>query len=213
MSYDTTKLSQVVSSIEGQGPAVWTYANIANDTLATILGAGYVSDASKKGIKVGDIILVASGAQNSAIYGSPSTVDVGEANDFAANPATVMLQLSSISGGAGTLVPVVAADLDTTETASTGSTLSAYGLSIISSTAAQAYQLPAPIPGVRKTLVKTSSSTAVQTVSSTLGGTAATFGLSGVLLTFSAADQSIILEGVTTTKWQIVSNVGTVTVS
>jgi len=85
--------------------------------------------------------------------------------------------------------------------------------SIISSTAAQAYALPAPFPGLMKTIVKTSSSTAVQTVSATAGGSTSTIGLTGVTLTFSAADQSVILMGVAANKWQIVSNVGSVTVS
>jgi UDP-N-acetylmuramyl tripeptide synthase len=84
---------------------------------------------------------------------------------------------------------------------------------LITSTAAQAYALPAPVIGAELTVLKTSSSTAVQTISATLGGTAATIGLSGVTLTFSAADQSVILRGVSATKWQIASNVGSVTVS
>lgn len=213
MGYDTTKLSLLVQSIENGGQSIWGYTNSANDTIGTILGAAYVSDALKKGAKVGDIVIVGSGAVNTQLTASPTTVDVGEVSDFAANPTSVMLQFSAISNGAGTLVPVIAPDLDAAEVASTGSTLSAFGVSEINSTAAQAYALPAPIRGIRKTIVKTSSSTAVQTVSATLGGTAATIGLSGVTLTFNAADQSVILEGVSATKWQIVSNVGSVAVS
>lgn len=100
-----------------------------------------------------------------------------------------------------------------TETASTAAALAVGLTSIISSTAAQAYATPAPVAGLLKAIVKTSSSTAVQTVSATLGGSTSTFGLTGVTLTFSAADQAVILFGVSSNKWEIVSNVGSVTVS
>ncbi len=99
------------------------------------------------------------------------------------------------------------------ETATTASTLSAYLTSEITSTAAQAYILPAPIAGLLKTIIKTSSSTAVQTASATLGGTTSTIGLAGVTLTFTLNDQSITLLGLSGTKWQVISNVGSVTVS
>lgn len=104
-------------------------------------------------------------------------------------------------------------NLANAETASTGSTLSQWVASMISSTAAQAYALPAPAAGLIKTIVKLSSSTAVQTVSATLGGVAATIGLTGVTLTFSAADQVVVLAGVSANKWEILVNTGSVTVS
>lgn len=163
--------------------------NSSADTLATIAVAGYFANvANLNRMAVGDLIY-AVGSDQSAWF-----------------------KVTVVAATTGS-VTLAGADTDAAVVASTGSTLPNFGEIIISSTAAQAYALPAPVIGAELTILKTSSSTAVQTVSSTLGGTAATIGLTGVTLTFSAADQSIILRGVSSTKWQIASNVGTVTVS
>lgn len=164
--------------------------NSSADTLATIAAAGYFANtANANRMAVGDLIY-AVGSDNAA-----------------------WLKVTVVAATTGSVTTAGAASTDAVLTASTGSTLPGYGEIIISSTAAQAYALPAPVIGAQLTILKTSSSTAVQTVSATLGGTAATIGLSGVTLTFSAADQSVILRGVSATKWQIASNVGSVTVS
>jgi len=210
MSYDTTKLSLVVQAIERGGAALYSLTTV--DPIGTVLGAGYVSDATKKGLRVGDLVLVSFGTLNTALTASPSSADVGAASDFASVPQNALLQVNSISSGAATLSASAANMVGPSYTASTGTTLG-YGNNIISSTAAQAYALPAPFAGAMLSITKTSSSTAVQTASSTLGGAADTIGLSGVTLTFSASDQSVILEGISSSKWQIVSNVGSVAVS
>jgi hypothetical protein len=163
--------------------------NSSADTLATIAAAGYFHNVTNLNRMAAGDVIYAVGSDQSA-----------------------WLKVSAVSA-AGSVTTVGAAKTDAVVTASTGSTLPGYGEIIISSTAAQAYALPAPVIGAELTILKTSSSTAVQTVSATLGGTAATIGLSGVTLTFSAADQSVVLRGVSATKWQIASNVGTVAVS
>jgi hypothetical protein len=180
------------------GLVLWSHGNDKKffrydssvDTLATIAAAGYFANtANASRLAVGDIVY-AVGSDNAAF-----------------------LKVTAVAATTGSVTTTGASKTDAVLTASTGSTLPGYGEILISSTAAQAYALPAPVIGAELTILKTSSSTAVQTVSSTLGGTAATIGLTGVTLTFSAADQSVILRGVSSTKWQIASNVGSVAVS
>jgi hypothetical protein len=179
------------------GLVLWAHGNdkkmfrydSSTDTFATIAAAGYFANtANLSRLSVGDVVYV-----------------VG-------SDGAGWLKVTAVAATTGS-VTTASTGASIVATASTASTLAATGVAVISSTAAQAYALPTPYPGARLTILKTSSSTAVQTVSSTLGGTAATIGLTGVTLTFSASDQSVILEGVTATKWQIASNVGSVTVS
>lgn len=55
MAYDGNKLSQRFGDFDG-GWNFWTYAH--TDTIATVNTAGYISDAAKRGMKVGDTVLV-----------------------------------------------------------------------------------------------------------------------------------------------------------
>lgn len=103
MAYDGNKLSLLVSSIEGQGPQIWSL--IGPDAINTVLGAGYISDATKRGMRVGDIVEVAAGTLNTAVYTAPTTADVGDGNDFASQPAQCRCVLASVSAGAGSLQP------------------------------------------------------------------------------------------------------------
>ena len=180
------------------GLVLWSHGNdkkffrydSATDTFATIAAAGYFANtANLSRLSVGDMVY-ANGSDTSGF-----------------------LKVTVVAATTGSVTTATVAGSDLLTTASTASTLPGSGAVVISSTAAQAYALPTPYPGAKLSIVKTSSSTAVQTVSSTLGGVAATVGLTGVTLTFSASDQSVILEGISATKWQITSNVGTVTVS
>lgn len=121
MAYDTKKLSLVVHTIERQGPSLWTY--VTSDSLATVLGAGYVSDAGNKGLRLGDIVFVGSGTFDTAIYpaSGASTKDVGGSSDFTADPLSLMCVVDSISAGAATLKSMRAAGI----TDSSGGTASA----------------------------------------------------------------------------------------
>lgn len=103
MAYVSDKLSLIVSTIEGQGPNLWNYPT--SDSLATVLGAGYISDATKKNLRIGDIVLVSTGTFNTAVYpaSGASTADVGEAADFTAAPSAEWFMVDSITTGAATL--------------------------------------------------------------------------------------------------------------
>lgn len=100
MAYAANSLSQVISTIEGSGPSVWTYYSA--DSIATICGAAYVSDAGKKNLRLGDLVLVQSGTLNTALTTSPTTTDEGEAANVSALSRSVMLQVTSISGSGAT---------------------------------------------------------------------------------------------------------------
>lgn len=164
--------------------------NSSADTMATIAAAGYFHNVTNANRMVAGDLIWAVGSD-----------------------ASGMLKVSAVTAAGSVTTLSAGAGADTITVASTASTLPASGTVQITSTAAQAYALPAPVPGQRLTIIKTSSSTAVQTLSSTLGGVAATIGLAGVTITWTAADQSLVLEGVTTTRWQTVSNVGSVSIA
>lgn len=103
MGYSSNKLSLRTGQIGGGGPRVWEY--FIADSLATICGAGYISDATKKGMLVGDTVMVYFATLNTTGPDqSPSTVARGQSSEFAANPTFATLSVSSISAGAATLL-------------------------------------------------------------------------------------------------------------
>lgn len=80
MTYATANLNLVSQTIEGStGTKIFRYTG--TDSLATVLGAGFVSDATKKGMLAGDTV----------IYDKTDTVSV------------FVLKVASISSGAATL--------------------------------------------------------------------------------------------------------------
>lgn len=79
---------------------MWCYRS--TDSLATIFGAGYVSDASKKGVKVGDLVLVVN----------------------AASSVVALVTVASITTGAATLQPLAATGGEVAVTTTTITTLS-----------------------------------------------------------------------------------------
>jgi hypothetical protein len=103
MAYDGNRLSCIVQTMENQGPSLWSY--ITADTLATVIAAGYLSDALKRGMRIGDRVMVAIGTLNTAVYPSSgaSTADVGEAADFTATPQYVELAVVSFTANAANL--------------------------------------------------------------------------------------------------------------
>lgn len=78
--YTSNTLSLMSVSPLAVGPQMWMYTT-TTDSEATVKGAGYISDATKKGMEKGDIVWVI----------NPST------------PAGYLLMCSAISSGAGTL--------------------------------------------------------------------------------------------------------------
>lgn len=102
MAYITNNLSLLSQSIEG-GRKRWQY--ITTDSIATVIGAGYFSDADKKRLAIGDIIEVFTGTlqttgvtEAAAVF--PATVGVG--SDFLTFPVHAILMVATISSGAAT---------------------------------------------------------------------------------------------------------------
>lgn len=94
---------------------------------------------------------------------------------------------------------------------STATLLKRYGLTILSSTAAKTYVLDAPVIGAYKEIVKSAGSTVIITVSVgtgvIVGGSTTT-----TKVLFNGQNDSVILRGVSTTKWHVVG-VNSVTLS
>ena len=104
MAYVTKNLSELFTPIGGAGQRWWSYWTA--DTIATVIGAGYVSDAGNKRMQVGDIVWVFSGTLNTTGADQvPSTHARGTVSEFASQPTFAVLQVSSITTGAATLVP------------------------------------------------------------------------------------------------------------
>lgn len=92
----------------------------------------------------------------------------------------------------------------------TGETLNNRGISVIeSTTTAPTYTMPTPAVGYVAKIVSNSSSTLTNIVTS---ATTIFFGVQGsnTTLTFPAVEAAVILEGISATRWAILSNVGTV---
>lgn len=102
MGYTSGNLSLRSGVIGGGAPRQWDY--FTADSLATVIGAGYISDATKKGLLLGDVVNVFSGTLNTALTASPSTADVGAVSRFSAAPSFGVFMVSAVSSGAATLV-------------------------------------------------------------------------------------------------------------
>ena len=95
-----------------------------------------------------------------------------------------------------------------TETASTGTNLVNYGLTELTSTAAKSYTLDAPVLGAYKEIVNTAGSTTINTV--VVGSTVNSISVGGSSvarnLQFNGQNDSVVLRGISTTKWLVVAN-------
>lgn len=89
--------------------------------------------------------------------------------------------------------------------ASTGTPVSNYGVTTISSTQAKTFQLAAPKAGLRKTICATGGSTAGDV---TIDGNGATIGGSTAVAFANAVSSAVELVGTSTSAWAIVSNAG-----
>lgn len=96
-----------------------------------------------------------------------------------------------------------------TSQSSAASTLAARGVSRLDSTINQAYQLAAPIAGVRKVIFNTTASTG-QVVSSTGVGASfqSTGGSTHISATFPIRGSALELVGLSTSLWAVVTNQG-----
>lgn len=90
----------------------------------------------------------------------------------------------------------------------TGATLNANGLSLLTSTAVAAHTLPAPEAGLHKFLIKTANSTAAMTV--TTASTSQTVDGSNTVITFNGQNQRAELIGASSTRWVLVTSTASV---
>jgi hypothetical protein len=120
---------------------------------------------------------------------------------LAVTGASTLTGAATLTGGYS--VPLTAA-------ASTGTAISNFGVTTITSTAAATYGLTAPTAGVVKHIIQTSSSTETTTVN---GGAGVTFDGTNDDLTFNAANEAVTLVGLSTVRWGVFSNVGSVGIS
>lgn len=89
---------------------------------------------------------------------------------------------------------------------STATTLTRFGLTLLSSTAAKTFVVAAPVLGCYKEIVKTANSTAIITVSV---GSGMTVGGSTKVVTkilMNGQNDSVVMRGVSTTKWYVTGN-------
>ena len=82
MAYVSGSLNMATSNLEGTFKE-WTY--LTTDSEATVKGSGYISDATKKGMLKGDIVMVVNQT----------------------TPAAYILQVASVTAGAATLAASV----------------------------------------------------------------------------------------------------------
>lgn len=102
MAYIAKNLSELYIPIGGSGQRTWQYWSA--DSIATITGSGYVSDAGNKRMQVGDIVFAFSGTLNTTgPDATPSTHARGTVSEFASQPTFAILQVASIATGAATL--------------------------------------------------------------------------------------------------------------
>lgn len=98
----------------------------------------------------------------------------------------------------------------TATSASTGTTISNNGTTLVTSISTQTWVLESPVPGVRKVLVHsaTSTSTASRAISSTGAVFQTTASATYTSFSWIAAGGSAVLEGLSTARWAVVNNNG-----
>lgn len=92
------------------------------------------------------------------------------------------------------------------ESGTTAANMKRYGLATLASTGVKTITLDAPVLGCAKQIVKTANSTAIVTVSVgsgvTVGGSTKTV----TKILFNGQNDSVILHGISATKWHVVAN-------
>lgn len=116
----------------------------------------------------------------------------------------VGLSLSVGPAGSETLVGGAAS----VTTPTTAQTIASGGTSIFPATAAKSYNLGAPAAGARKTLVATSTSTAVRTITLASGNFTSTAISTGASIAFNGIGQVVELIGLSTAAWFVTDNTG-----
>ncbi len=165
---------------------IGTYRTTA-DTLATVEVAGYFSDQNVSTTMVTGDLLVVNASDGIRTYELTVTL------------STDTVSIVAVPGGGR----VVTADSDVT--------LPNDGHVLLPSTAASALALPAPVAGNTLSLIKTGGSTTITTV---VPASSLVFigNASNRELSFDAIEEAVILKGQSATRWDIISNVGSVAV-
>lgn len=86
MAYATNELTVMNGGLLESNQNLWLYRNTAGDSEITVKGAGYISDGSNKGMKVGDVVFVfnVGGTASSTAILNASAVTAGGAATVAA---------------------------------------------------------------------------------------------------------------------------------
>lgn len=101
MAYTTSTLNLITQDLMGEGgTSYWIYST--TDSIATVTGAGYFSDALKKGLEKGDLVTVVNPAGPTFLQTQVQSVTAGAATVAASSPLPVS-QFTSISAANGTL--------------------------------------------------------------------------------------------------------------
>ena len=102
-----------------------------------------------------------------------------------------------------------------TESGSTAVNAKAYGITSLVSTAAKTIVLDAPVKGAYKEIVMTAGTTTINTVTigSTVNGISVGGSATARKLQFNAINESVILRGISSTKWLVTSNTGGVVIA
>lgn len=103
MAYDPTQLKLIVQSVAGS-EKIWAYDG--TDSIATVAGAGYVTDATSKGLSVKDVVYVRGADAGQAAWMYVSAISNGAATlarnallDGAVTTFTIGLAASSTTDG------------------------------------------------------------------------------------------------------------------
>lgn len=138
-----------------------------------------------------------------SIYGTHLGSDPADSNKIIAKQGLRTPDLKV--GVLGSEVSISGANSVTTPT--TAVTIAAGGTSIFPATAAKTYTLAAPIPGVRKTLVATGTSTLGRTINVT-GAFTSTAITTGAVILFNGLGQVVELIGTSTANYHVIENIG-----
>lgn len=164
-------------------------ANNSSDTLATVKAAGYYNNTDDEiRMAVGDIIFA---------Y---------------ASDGYAFLRVSAVSSGSVTTKAVD--NLEDVANVAAGANLDSVGISLIGNDtdSSTSFTLDDPIVGETKTIIQVdTTTTGVEIVTNS---TSVSFNVAGNrTLTFNGADDAVVLKGLSSTRWGVVSNVGSVAAS
>lgn len=118
MAYTTGTLSELGHVIGGRGK-YWSY--VSADDIGTICQSGYISDAGKKRLSIGDVVFVLSGTLSTLLSATPTVVAAGVTSEFTPTAnitwqPCVVSAISSITNG----VPALTATATLAPAAFTG---------------------------------------------------------------------------------------------